>query len=565
LALGDEELAVPLDSNTPFLPTIATLASTDALLCSIHDDDASDPANLSEARKSSYWTEWLAAMHEELESLKAKGVYDEIDSLPAGRKAIHCRWVLHIKCDKSGHISRFKARLVAKGFTQIPGQDFTFTFAPVARWDSIRSLLCLAAINDFEIRQLDVKTAYLNGPLDEEIYMRVPDGFTFSSPYWRLRKGLYGLRQAGRQWYLTLHDAYSSLGYTRCASDWSVYTRRTSSAFSMSATSVDDILIASNSKAESDLATAQINNKFTITDSGDADWILGCRITRCRSKRLLMIDQEQFIVSILKQFNLDRCNPTATPLPPGRLTADMCPKTDVERAAVASQPYCAIVGKCMYLSTCTRPDISFAVRELARFMSNYGPRHYAAAKHLLRYLQGTRSRGIIYGDVQNMTPIFRSFADSDWAMSDNRKSVSGFLIECAGGAISWSSKQQTIVALSSCEAEYISCTHCARQIIWLRSLFHELGFPQPDASILYCDNQGTVACTHDPHSHSRMKHIDLRAHFIRDCVNRRLIDVHHIPGVQNPADLLTKPLHHLIHQKWLHLCRLDVDQKSLTS
>jgi hypothetical protein len=506
-------------------------------------------------------------MHEELQSLKAKGVYEEIDDLPPGRKAVHCKWVLHVKRDKTGHISRFKARLVAKGFTQIPGQDFTFTFAPVARWDSIRSLLCIAALNDHELRQLDVKTAYLNGPLDEEIYMRTPEGFPFSSPYWRLRKGLYGLRQAGRQWYLTLHDAYSDLGFTRCESDWSVYTRRSSSSsFSMSATSVDDILLASNSKEESDLAASQINSKFTTTDGGDADWILGCRITRCRSKRLLMIDQEQFVLSILRQYNLDRCNHTTTPLPTERLTTDMCPKTDAERLQVASAPfkdYCAIVGKCMYLSTCTRPDISYAVRELARFMSNYGPKHYAAAKHLLRYLKGSSSWGIIYGDVQNMTPIFRSFADSDWATSDNRRSVSGYLIECGGGPLAWSSKQQTLIALSSCEAEYISCTHCARQIIWLRSLFRELGFPQLHASILYCDNQGTVSCTHDPHAHSRMKHIDLRAHFIRDCVNRRIIDVHHIPGTQNPADLLTKPLHPVIHQKWINLIRLNTTQDSI--
>jgi hypothetical protein len=193
-------------------------------------------------------------------------------------------------------------------------------------------------------------------------------------------------------------------------------------------------------------------------------------------------------------------------------------------------------------------------------MSNYGIRHYDAVKHLLRYLQGTRSRGLVYGQVPDPFPLFRAFADSDWAMSEGRMSISGFVIECAGAPIAWSSKQQAIVALSSCEAEYLSCTHCARQVIWLRSLFHELGFTQPHATILYCDNQGTVACTHDPHSHSRMKHIDIRAHFIRDCVNKLLIDVHHIPGTDNPADLLTKPLGKLIHNKWLQSLRMADDQ-----
>jgi Reverse transcriptase (RNA-dependent DNA polymerase) len=566
LVLNDNELEIPIDSVTSFPSALEQVSSTEAILCSLEDDSASDPQSLLEAKRSKYWTEWLSAIHSELESLRTKGVYEEVRQLPPHRKAVKCKWVLHIKRDKSGSISRFKARLVAKGFTQIPGQDFTFTFAPVARWDSIRALLCLAAIHDFELRQLDVKTAYLNGPLDEEIYMKAPEGFNYSAPFWRLRKGLYGLRQAGRQWYLTLHQAYSDLGYTRCESDWSVYTRHSASGSSMSATSVDDILIASDSKTESDKAAAEINDKFSVTDSGDAEWILGCQITRSRQKRLLMIDQCRFTTSILRQYKMDGCNPLPTPSPMGRLTSEMSPQNDSEREAVANYPYNqypAIVGKCMYLATCTRPDISFSVRELARFMSNYGKRHYDAAKHLLRYLNGTRSRGIIYGDVENLTPIFRSFTDSDWAMSDNRKSISGYLIECGGGPITWSSKQQAIIALSSCEAEYISCAHCARQIIWLRTLFDELGYPQTQPSDLYCDNQGTVACTHDPHSHSRMKHIDIRTHFIRDCVNNNLVHVHHIPGVDNPADLLTKPLPKITHQKWLCRIRLNINQESM--
>jgi hypothetical protein len=193
-------------------------------------------------------------------------------------------------------------------------------------------------------------------------------------------------------------------------------------------------------------------------------------------------------------------------------------------------------------------------------MSNYGAKHYEAAKHLLRYLQGTRARGITYGNTPNPYPIFVSFADSDWAMSEGHKSVSGFVVECANGPLTWSSKQQVIVALSSCEAEYLACSHCARQILWLRSLFHELGFGQQQPTPLYCDNQGTVLCTHDPQSHSRMKHIDIRAHFIRDTVNHRLVDVHHIPSVENPADLLTKPLHRVTHQKWLTRLNMHEDQ-----
>jgi hypothetical protein len=177
-------------------------------------DDTPDPPTIRHAERSKFWSEWLAAIHEELEALKAKEVYEEIAELPAGRKAVQCKWVLRIKRDQNGHISRFKARLVAKGFTQVLGQDFTFTFAPVARWESIRSVLCIATLNDYELRHIDVKNAYLNAPLQEEIYMIAPEGC--GSKYWRLLKGLYGLRQAGRQWYFHLHAAYCALGFTRC-------------------------------------------------------------------------------------------------------------------------------------------------------------------------------------------------------------------------------------------------------------------------------------------------------------------------------------------------------------
>ena len=202
--------------------------------------------------------------------------------------------------------------------------------------------------------------------------MKAPEGFDFSSPFWCLRKGLYGLRQAGRQWYLTLHDAYTNLGFTRCHSDWSVYTRQSPSGFTMSATSVDDIILASDSKLESDRTSTEINAKFSVRDSGDTEWILGCRITRNQTKHLLMIDQAQFVTSILRQFKMDECNSVTTPCPKWRLSADMCPTTDAEKAAVSSLPYCAIVGKCMYLATCSRPDIAYTVCELVRFMSNYG-------------------------------------------------------------------------------------------------------------------------------------------------------------------------------------------------
>ena len=186
LSLDNDEITVPINRDRLFTSAIDTVSSTDAIIHSLGDEEATDPQTLLDAKCSTYWAEWLTAINSELESLKAKGVYEEVQKLPPHHKPVHCKWVLHIKRDKDSTISHFKACLVTKGFTQIPGQDFTFTFAPVAHWDSIRSLLCIAAINDLELRQLDVKMAYLNRPLNEEIYMKAPDGFNFSSPFWHL-------------------------------------------------------------------------------------------------------------------------------------------------------------------------------------------------------------------------------------------------------------------------------------------------------------------------------------------------------------------------------------------
>src|SRR5258708_8427135 len=379
-------------------------------------------------------------------------------------KVVQCKWVLHIKQDKDGQISHFKGHLVAKGFTQIPRQDYTFTFAPIAHWDSIRSILCIDTLNNLELRHINVKNAYLNAPLKEEIYMVMPE--ECGTRYWTLRNGRYGRRQASRQWYIHLHETYLSLRFSRCKSDWSMYTRRSATSISISATSVDDLLLASNSKAESNLTTTQIQNKFAITDGGNTEWLLGCRIHRWRDRKLLTINQERFTSQILAKFKMEHCNAIKTPCPSYHLTSAMCPSNAEQCKAVAQLPFCTLVGKCMYLANCTQPDISYAICKLAKFMSNYGMKHYKAAKHLLQYLQGTRSQGLTYGNSPNPYPSFRAFADLDWAMSEGWKSISGFLIECGGSIIAWSSKQQVIVALLSCEAEYIACLHCAWQILW---------------------------------------------------------------------------------------------------
>jgi hypothetical protein len=370
-------------------------------------------------------------------------------------------------------------------------------------------------------------------------------------------KGLYGLKQAGRQWYLELNSRLEAIGFTRTESDWSVYRRVQGTENSIITTSVDDMLIASSSMAESDAVVVALASQFEITDNGEPKLHLGCSIERNRANRTIRLDQKAYTESILRDFGYEKCNSVTTPMDPG---TRLSPATAEDAQKARDFPYTAVVGKCMYLATCTRPDIAYAVRELARFMANYGPSHVTAAKHLLRYLRGTTSYGITLGGSDTLHPLFKALTDSDWGMGDTRKSVSGFLIMMGDSPISWSSKQQAVVALSSCEAEYLATTHCARDVLWFRNLFAELGFAQTQPTSLFCDNQGTVACTHDPHAHSKMKHISIREHFIRDCVMKRLIDVIHISNRENIADLFTKPLHRVLHTRWIKMLRLDASQ-----
>jgi hypothetical protein len=565
----DKELEIEIENKEQLTQVVVALLSLElesepeqtrsefvgaALTEPIDDSEAKDPKTIREAQLSVYWAHWLAALHEELESLKAKGVYVEVDTIPPGRKPVDSKWVLHIKRDGNGLISRFKARLVAKGFTQIPGQDFTYTFAPVARWESIRILLSIVATYDWELRQIDVKTAYLNGNLEEEIYMKKPD--ILGPGFWRLLKGLYGLKQSGRTWYLELNDKLQTIGLRRLESDWSFHIRRRDNSQSMATTSVDDMLIGSSSISESNAIIAELGSLFEITDNVEPKFHLGCTIERWRARRTIKLHQQAYVQSILRDFRMEHCNSAQTPMDPG---TRLKPR-EADDVPPDSFDYPAFVGKVLYLSLCTRPDISYAVRELARFISNYGTPHIAAARHLLRYLQGSQSHGILLGRRDEPYPMFRAMSDSDWGMGNDRKSISGFIILLGRSPIAWSSKQQAVVALSSCEAEYISVTHCARDVLWLRSLFAEIGYPQESPTTIFCDNQGTVACTHDPHAHSKMKHISIREHFIRDCITKKLIVVTHIDGKENDADIFTKPLGRILHSQWVRKFDLRASQ-----
>ena len=307
---------------------------------------------------------------------------------------------------------------------------------------------------------------------------------------------------------------------------------------------VDDMTVVCKSPAEYTSIVSELKQHFKLKELGPSSSLLAVAIGRDRSKRLLTLSQQQFIEDVLERFGMSDCHPVTTPLDPGaRLSKEQAPRDDAERKQMQTRPYAALVGALMYLAVATRPDIAHAVGVLARFSSDPGPAHWTALKHLCRYLQGTKSLKLCYEPDPQQQEMFTAYADADFGGDvDGRRSTSGMVVKMGTGAISWASKLQPIVTLSTTEAEYVSATAAGQEILWLRNLFSELGFEPKGASTLHLDNQSALAVTRNPEHHGRMKHLDLRYYWLRDAVKAGLIDVRYISTKDMPADIMTKAL-----------------------
>jgi Reverse transcriptase (RNA-dependent DNA polymerase) len=466
--------------------------------------------------------------------------------LPPGRKAIGSRWVFKVKRNADGSIERYKARLVAQGFAQRPGFDYTETFAPTPKWAALRAIFALAAIEDLELESVDISGAYLNGELDEEVYMKQPEGFEEKGKdwYWRLLKSLYGLKQAGRQWHKKLNEVLEQVGFKRTVCEHSIWVFQRGEERVIIPVFIDDMTIAARSKEAIQQVKDDLRKHFKLRDLGPTSFLLGVEVKRNRSTRTLTLSQRQYILDLLERFSLSDCNTVTTPLDPSiRLSSAHSPQTPEDIEAMRSVPYLQAVGALMYLAVATRPDISYTVGVLARFSKNPGPLHWKAVKHLFRYLKGTLDYKLTYSRSTHPTELFVTYTDADHAGNpDNGRSTSGYIVKMGDGAISWSSRLQGIVALSTTEAEYVAATSAAQEILWLRNLFTELGYKFDSPSTLYIDNQSALSVAKNPEHHGRMKHLDLRFYWLRDEVDKGVINVVHLPTDEMPADVLTKAL-----------------------
>jgi transposase InsO family protein len=529
------------------------------LVASSSGSDDLEPRTFKEATQCSQSSKWQQAMKAEMDALAQAGTW-VLTSMPPGKRAVGNKWVYRVKRDSTGNIDKFKARLVAQGFTQREGIDYGETFAPVAKFNSIRGLLALVAYHDLELHQMDVVSAYLNGDIDVEIYMKQPQGFIEPGKedfVCRLQKTLYGLKQSGRAWYSKMDDCLAALNFTRLQSDHCVYKFDNHRVLIVVALYVDDLLIASNSLQHLERFKKGLTRRFNMKDLGEAHFVLGIQVARDRQARTLSIGQKHYVESLVARFSMDQSHPVSTPMATGStMTAADCPNTPDQIEEMRHVPFQSAVGALMYAMTATRPDIAYTVSRLSKFTNNYGPSHWAAVKRLLRYMHGTSNYRITYGAATDRDPRLVGFCDADWGHNEGRKSISGYVFLLAGAAVSWMAKAQPTVALSSVEAEYMAAAEAAKEALWWRAFLMELGRDQLDLTtptMINCDNQGSIVLTKNAEFHARVKHIDIRHHFLRDHVEQGRLSFTYVPTGEQAADVFTKPLPKDAHNKLVKL------------
>lgn len=509
-----------------------------------------DPVTVSEAMSSDAANQWKSAMADELQSLQQNDTW-RLTDLPAGKTPIKCKWVFKTKRDANGHVMRHKARLVVKGYSQREGIDYHETFSPVVRYSSIRFLLAMAAKYDLNIRQMDVVTAFLHGELKETIYMEQPQCFNDGSGrVCKLQRSLYGLKQSSRVWNEKLNSVLLAFGLKRSGADQCIYHLVQGNKMLYVAVYVDDVLIFSNDNEIEKRLKGVLCNNFRMKDLGDASSVLGVRIVRDRAAGTIAIDQSQYISNVLKRFGMEDANPVATPLDINqKISSKMCPSTRAQQIEMAKVPYKQAIGCLLFAAQITRPDINFAVNLLSRYSTNPGQAHWAAIKRLLRYLKGSIDKKLVYRKDSNE---IEGFCDADWASDlDQRKSTTGYVFVMQGAAVSWASRRQQTIALSTTEAEFMALVAAMQETVWLKRLEHEL-FGATTTMTLHCDNKGAIQLALNGSYSSRTKHVDIKANFIREKLEERIVELKYIGTDEMLADILTKGM---IGNKQVFFCK----------
>lgn len=506
--------------------------------------DQPDPATLKQALSRPDADQWRAAIQAEFASLQQHGTWELVDAatLPAGTRLIDSKWVFKTK-RKDGVVVKHKARLVARGFMQQHGIDYEEVYAPTSKHTTLRAVLALAAAHKLVLRQCDFVTAFLNGNLEETVYMQQPPGFEAgsSNQVCRLRKALYGLKQAPRAWHTRLRAELLALGFTSSQADASLFWRREADGqLTLLLCYVDDCLIAGTG-SHPDQVITQLASRFDLTDLGDPSVFVGVQIQRDIKAGTISISQERMAHELVEKYGLGECKPKATPLS----VAVKLSKEDGDLLdAAAAREYRELVGSLLYLTCCTRPDLAQAVGALTRYTAAPTSAHWTAAKGVLRYLASTAPLGITFGrSSSSPSDVLIGYADANYGGDiDTRRSTTGYAFILFGGVVSWSSRLQHTVAVSTAEAEYMAAAGAVKEALWLKTLLRDIGLQVPAPLIIYGDNQAAIKLLKHPIASARSKHIDIIYHFARERVAAGEIEFVYISTSLMVADCLTKAL-----------------------
>ena len=490
------------------------------------------PQTYREAMNSPEAQNWSMAMDDEIQSLSDNDTF-ELTELPVNEQLIGGRWVYATKQTPDGKC-KYKARYVAKGYSQIEGVNYDQVFSPTPKLVSLRILIQLSVEYDMTIHQMDVKSAYLHAPIDCDIYVKQPEGYQQGDNLvWKLKKSLYGLKQSGRNWNATIHNHFMSHDFEQSPVDPCIYTRHSEKGVIIVLIWVDDIIIAASSLHELESVKKQLKNSFKMKDLGELSHFLGMQFSF--NKDSITMNQSQYISKILSRFDMQDCKPRSTP-------CEM--KLDFSGDPIPNTQYREMIGSLIYAMLCTRPDLSLVVSKLSQFLDKPSKECLVYVKQVFQYLKASIDYNLTFRKTDNGLNIV-GFVDSDWGTDLHRKSTTGYcftLNHPHGPSISWQSRKQQTVALSTCEAEYMALSDASAEAIFLTALLSNLNCKLHKAAKIYCDNQSAISLAQNAVCRQRSKHIDIRYHFVRQHILQGNIVLQYIPTHQNLADIFTKPV-----------------------
>jgi Reverse transcriptase (RNA-dependent DNA polymerase) len=552
----DDEPAAPARRSTRLRARASLAAAShhieDPLPVDLSDQLTQAPLSYKQAMASADRSSWRAAMDLEMAAHHSNGTWEYVaaSDLPHGAKILGNQWVFALKTDSDGQVIRYKARIVVLGNHQRPGIDYKETFAPTVAAQTLRTFIAVAASRNLATAQLDVSTAYLNAPVTEEIFMRLPQGYEGTEvdehgrpKYCRLLRSLYGLCQSGHNWHEWICDRLANIGFRQSLVDPGLHIATNKFLTSEGEQlylllHVDDMPCAGSSANILLRFRDHLSRIVKLTYETPLNWCLGLKIDFMAGD--IILSQPKHIQTLLDEHGLTTAHPHKVPADVStKLTSEMSPPSNQPLTSTDATRYRALVGSLNYVSTLTRPDIAYATNRCASFVANPGTGHITAAKRIAKYLKGTQHLGLRYRKDNNLE--VEVFVDADWASNEGRNSITGYIVTVGGTPVAWASRKQKVIALSSTEAEYIAASAAVTEVLFIRQLLRDFDINITKPIIIREDNRGCIDLVNRSCTTPRSKHIDIRHHFMRQHVKDGIIKFEHIPTKDQLADTLTKP------------------------